>query len=291
MKLAVPRLRLPSFRLGGISTCLGIHFNDKVLRVIELNKDKKPVGEAIEVSLEGRDRAVVLLEVVNKYGLSGKYANVCIPMDEGLLKYYKYPATMSGNDLKNAIDWSIKRELQAMREETYYDYFIIEPQPGGKHVGVVLVMSRKETVESIKRAVESAGLKLRVLDYEVVAIVNYGLYHKLPVPFSILYMDYNYSLLTTYSTSNISYYATYWSYKEFMDTGDEESIDSFFAEIRNLVVLNDLSSMYVAGPVLAEEEMLTRMMENLPILGLLDIEGIKPNFFIPYILSIRGLEE
>ncbi|MEN3028036.1 MAG: hypothetical protein ABDH29_02195 [Aquificaceae bacterium] len=157
-----------------------------------------------------------------------------------------------------------------------------------KNVGVVLVLSRKETVENIRRLIEVPGLKLTVLDYEVVAIINYGLYHKLPIPFSILYVDYNYSILTTYSPTNISYYVTYWSFLEFLRSQEEESIESFFAEIRNIVVLNDLSSMYVAGPILAEEEMLTRIMENLPILGLLDIEGIKPNFFIPYTLSIRG---
>ena len=76
-----------------------------------------------------------------------------------------------------------------------------------------------------------------------------------------------------------------------MKTKDEESFESFFTEIRNIVILNDLSNMYVAGPILAEEELLSSLMENLPILGLLDLEEAKPNFFIPYILSIRGLEE
>ncbi len=276
--------------LKGVKTIVGLQFTDKVIRLLELGKDKKPLSEPIEVNLEGKDKEKVLREVVQKYGLSGKRVVACIAVNDGLLKFYKYPASMSKKDLQSAIEWSIKRELSAMREETYYDYFILEPGAEGKQVGVVLVLSRKETVESIREMVENAGLKLHTLDYEVVAIINYGLYHKLPVPFSILYIDYNYSILTTYSPNNISYYVTYWSFSEFLKSRDEESLESFFAEIRNIVVLNDLSSMYVAGPIIADEEMLTRIMENLPILGILDLEELKPNFFIPYILSIRGME-
>ncbi|WPM32739.1 pilus assembly protein PilM [Hydrogenobacter sp. T-2] len=286
MKLSLP---LPS--LGKkTKTVLGLHYTDKVIRLLELGKDKKPVSEPVELSLEGKDKERVLRELVQKHGLSGKRVAACVSVDDGLLKFYKYPTSMSKKDLQSAIEWSIKRELSAMKEETYYDYFILEPGAEEKQVGVVLVLSRKETVEGIRKMLENAGLKLHILDYEPLAIINYGIYHRLPVPYSILYVDYNYSILTTYSPTNIGYYVTYWSFMEFLKSKDEESLESFFAEIRNIVVLNDLSSMYVAGPILAEEEMLTRVMENLPILGLLDLEELKPNFFIPYILSIRGME-
>ncbi len=298
MKLSLPfkflegmKLSIPLPALGEkTKTLISLHYTDKVIRLLELGKDKKPLSEPIEVSLEGKDKENVLRELVQEYKLSGKKVIACIPVNDGLLKFYKYPASMSKKDLQSAIEWSIKRELSAMKEETYYDYFTLEPRAEEKQVGAVLVLSRKETVESIREMVENAGLRLHILDYEVVAIINYGLYHKLPVPFSILYIDYNYSILTTYSPTNISYYVTYWSFSEFLKSRDEESLESFFAEIRNIVVLNDLSSMYVAGPIIADEEMLTRIMENLPILGLLDLEELKPNFFIPYILSIRGME-
>lgn len=270
---------------------IGLQINDKVIRLLELGRDKRLIGSPIEADAEGKDKASLLKELVQSYGLHGKAVSACVPVNDGLLKFYKYPTAMSRKDLMSAIEWSIKRELSAMKEETYYDYFVLEPRPEDKQLGVVLVLSRKETVENLRGIIESAGLKLHTLDYEVVAIVNYGLYHRLPIPFTILYVDYSYSILVTYSPTNLNYYVTYWSYKGFLKSGDEESLESFFAEIRNIVVLNDLSSMYVAGPVLMEEEMLTKIMENLPILGLLDLEGVKPNFFIPYILSIRGMEE
>lgn len=293
LTLRLPRIpvnvRLPALRRRA-QTVIGLHMNDKVIRLIGLDGEYKPIFEPVEVEIAGKDKEAVLREIVQTYNLSGKKVCACVPVNDGLLKFQKYPSTMSKKDLQNAIEWSAKREIAAMREETYYDYYVME-KPEDKQIGVVLVLSRKETVESIKNMLSNCGLKLYVLDYEVVSILNYGLYHKLPLPFSILYVDYNYSILATYSSANISYSVTYWNFKEALLNNDEESLEGFFAEIRNIVVLNDLSSMYVAGPILAEEEMLLRIMENLPVLGLLDTEGIKPNFFVPYILSIRGMEE
>ncbi|MEN3028800.1 MAG: pilus assembly protein PilM [Aquificaceae bacterium] len=204
MKLALrlprvkPKFPLP-FLKKEVGAAVGLHITDKTLRLLELDKEKKPLFEPVEIRIEGEDRGALLKSIVQERGLSGKGVCACIPVNDGLLKFYKYPTTMSRKDLESAIDWSIKRELTAIKEETYYDYFIIEPRAEDKNVGVVLVLSRKETVENIRRLIESAGLKLTVLDYEVVAIINYGLYHKLPIPFSILYVDYNYSILTTYS--------------------------------------------------------------------------------------------
>lgn len=288
MRLSLPTLRLKSFKKT--RTVLGLQLTQRVIRLVELNKERKPVGEALEVKIDGKSIEAVLKEIVQRYRLAGKEVVTCVPVDDGLLKFYKYPSSMSKKDLQNAIEWSIRRELSTIKEETYYDYYVIEPGKDKKYIGVVLVFSRKETVEKIKRVVESCGLKLHTLDYEVVAIINYGLYHKFPVPFSILYVDYDYSILATYTQTSIAYYVTRWSSIDFWNSKDEESLESYFAEIRNIIVLDDLSSIYLAGPVIEEEEILTSIMENLPILGLLDIEGLKPNFFIPYMLSIRGLE-
>jgi len=168
---------------------------------------------------------------------------------------------------------------------------VLDSFPDPKKVGVIAVIARKETIEGVKRLVEFAGLRLKTLDYEVVAIINYGLYHKLPLPFSILHVDYDYSILVTYSPSNISYYVDQWNLAEYLENKNEETFESFISEIVNLVVLNDITSLYIAGPVLMYEDFTARIMENVPIFGLLDLEGIPSSFFIPYSLCIRGLEE
>ncbi len=275
---------------GKSKACIGLQLTDKVLRIVELDSNKKPLWEPIEVILDGKKKEDVLREIVQKRGLFGKSVCTCVPVNEGLLKFYKYPANISKKDLLNAIDWAIKKEKSSIKEEIYYDYYILDQKSKDNQVGVLLVFSRKEKVENIRSILNKVGLKLHVLDYEIVDIVNYGLYHKLPIPFSILYIDYNHSVLTTYSSESISHYEITWSLSDYLAHQDEEQLDNFFAELRSIIVLNDITSLYVAGPILDQVDLVGRLMENVPILGLLDIEDLKPNFFIPYILSIRGGE-
>lgn len=293
MKLSfkLPTLKLPSINFKPkVKTYIGLQLTDKVLRVLELDREKKPLWEPVEVSLEGKNKEDVLRDIVQRYGLYGKSVSICVPANEGLLKFYKYPANISRNDLQSAIEWSIRRERSSIKEELYHDYYIIDQKLKGNQVGVVVVFSRKETVENIKSILNKVGLKLYVLDYEVITIVNYGLYHQLPLPFSILYIDYDYALFTIYSPENMAYSQIPWSFSDYLLRENEEYLDNFFAEVRNLIVLNDITSLYVAGPILSYENLVSKMMENIPILGLLDLEGLKPNFFIPYTLSIRGME-
>ncbi|MFN7065363.1 MAG: type IV pilus biogenesis protein PilM [Aquificaceae bacterium] len=282
----------PFLGIGGeTKTEIGLQLTDRVIRIVELRRDKKPLWEPLEVAIEGKNKEDVLKGIVQKYKLSGKKVSACVPVNEGLLKFYKYPTNISEKDLNSAIEWSIKRERVSIKEDIYYDYFILEPVAKSNQLGVVVVFTRKETVEGIRNMLNRTGLRLHVLDYEIVSIVNYGLYHRLPLPFSILYIDYDYSILTTYSATNLAYSQIPWNFLDYLNKGDEESFEHFVTELRNVIVLNDITSLYIAGPVLSYEDLVGKMMENVPILGLLDLEGLKPEFFIPYTLSIRGMEE
>jgi type IV pilus assembly protein PilM len=140
--------------------------------------------------------------------------------------------------------------------------------------------------------ISSAGLKPEIIDYEVLAIVNYGIYHKLALPFSILYIDYDYSILLTYNSSNISYSVINWDYLGYIKKAEshlssEELLENFIAEVRNLIVINDIFNVYIAGVALDNQSFLDYMLENLPILALLDAGELPPGFFVPYILSLR----
>jgi len=167
-----------------------------------------------------------------------------------------------------------------------HDYFILRDN---KVLNVVLVMARAESVKKLTNLIRSVGLEPEIVDYEILAIVNYGIYYNLPVPFSILYIDYDYSILVTYSASNLGYSVIYWSFWDYIKTKnkDAELLESFFTEVRNLIVINDIPNIYVAGVALSDEGFVESLLENLPVLGLLDAGELPPNFFIPYMLSIR----
>ncbi len=293
MKLAV---QVPSLTrlFRRTRTGLSVYFTDKILRVLELNSDRKPTFEPVEIFWENEEeekKKRMLSSVIETNGLKGKDVVSCIAVDEGILKFQKFPIAMSKKDLMEAIDWYIKSETQQIKEETIYDYYFLEKEPEDKYIKVVVTIARKSSVERLKETLRNAGLNPKIIDYEVISIINYGLMNKLPPPFSILYVDYHEGILTYYSKNSISYNKIDFNYKYYKETKDSALLDSFLIEVRNLLVINEISNVYLAGSVIADELTLENIMMNLPVLGILDLEEVSPSFFIPYILSLRGLEE
>ncbi|MFZ8787154.1 pilus assembly protein PilM [Thermocrinis sp.] len=281
-----------SFKVKGAKNHLALQVGKSFIRLLELGEDGKPIFQPREIIFEDGDenkKLSALKKIVAEYGLQGHRVIASLPATDGILKLNKYPSKISQKDLNTAIDWVIKRETSQIKEETVYDYFILR---GEDAISVALVLARAESVNRLTNLISSAGLKPEIIDYEVLAIVNYGIYHKLALPFSILYIDYDYSILLTYSPSNISYSVIHWDYlgyskKAGSSSTSEELLESFLAEVRNLIVINDIFNVYVAGVGLNNESFLEYILENLPILGLLDAGELPPNFFVPYILSLR----
>jgi len=285
-------LSFPSLKVKRAKNYLALQVGKSFIRLLELGEDGKPIFQPQDIIFEDGDenkKLSALKKIVAEYGLQGHRVIAALPATDGILKLNKYPSKISQKDLNTAIDWVIKRETSQIKEETVYDYFILR---GEDAISVALVLARAESVNRLTNLISSAGLKPEIIDYEVLAIANYGIYHKLALPFSILYIDYDYSILLTYSPSNISYSVIHWDYlgyskKERSSSTSEELLESFLAEVRNLIVINDIFNVYIAGVALNNESFLEYILENLPILGLLDAGELPPNFFIPYILSLR----
>jgi len=290
MKLLERIRTLSFFPSKGAKNYLALHVGKSFIRLLELGKDEKPIFQPQEIIFEDGDenkKLSALKKIVAEYGLQGHKVIAALPATDGILKLYKYPSKISQKDLNSAIEWRIKSELTQIKEEATYDYFILH---GEDALNLALVLARAESVNRLTNLISSAGLKPEIIDYEVLAIVNYGIYHKLALPFSILYIDYDYSILLTYSPSNISYSVIPWDYLGYSKKAGSSSeglLDNFVAEARNLIVINDILDVYIAGVVLNDQSFLDYILENLPILGLLDVGELPPNFFVPYILSLR----
>jgi type IV pilus assembly protein PilM len=288
----IKTLSFPSFKVKWAKNYLALQVGKSFIRLLELGQDGKPIFQPQEIIFEDRDenkKLSALKKIVAEYGLQGHRVIAALPATDGILKLNKYPSKISQKDLNTAIDWVIKRETSQIKEETVYDYFILR---GEDAISVALVLARAESVNRLANLISLAGLKPEIIDYEVLAIVNYGIYHKLALPFSILYIDYDYSILLTYSPSNISYSVIHWDYlgyskKAGSSSTSEELLESFLAEVRNLIVINDIFNVYIAGVILSNQSFLDYILESLPILGLLDAGELPPNFFIPYTLSLR----
>ncbi len=299
MKLSLPKFNLPNFgvlsflRKKKINTSLALQITDRSLRILELNDNLEPKFEPIFHLWENSDikeKQKILREYVNKYNLAGRDVISVLNTNDGFLQYVRYPATLSRKELITSIDWTVKRKQAEIGEDSFYDYYIMK-EADGKNIGVVIVFARKDVVNNMQKLIEGAGLNLKILDYEIVALIDYGLMENLPKPFSMLYVDYDYFVLVSYTGNFVNYSFMHINLDAYIKTQDMEILENFFAEVRNYLVVGDILNVYLAGPILEEKEMLDIIMENLPIIGLLDLPNLKPGFLIPYILCIRGREE
>ncbi len=294
MKLALPQIKVPRFQLpslgGKKEVSLAVYVTDSFVRLLELNPSKEPAFPPVEQEWEGKreeEKKIILRQLVERNGLLGRDVISCLTARDGILKVQRYPSTMPKKDMMDALNWYIRSEVAQIKEETVYDFYI--NQSSDKYVQALITIARKSTVDKLKEFLEAGGLNPRIIDYEVVAIINYGLYMNLPAPFAILYIDKHSTMLVYYGETSISFNEITFDFK--LAENDTTILEQFLIEVRNLLVINEISSVYLAGAIIENQEMLDNVMSNLPILGLLDLENLPSSFFIPYTLSIRGLEE
>ena len=286
-------IKLPEISLGrGVKTALSVYITPEVLRILELNSERRPVFQPVEHIWEGKrdeEKLAILKEYIQRYNLKGKTAHTCITAKNGILKIQKYPTSLPKKDLDEAIRTFIQVEKENLREDSIADYFLWESDDGNYRI-VALVIVRKLVYEKLKEIIEKSGLKLGIVDFEVTAIVNGGLEFNLKKPFAILYVDYHESVFVYYTGTSIVYNILSFSMKDYMENKDELMLQDFLIEVRNILTVNEVTAIYLAGKVIEDSDLLDILMTNLPILSLLEPENLKASFFIPYTLCVRGIE-
>ncbi|NPA32181.1 MAG: pilus assembly protein PilM [Aquificae bacterium] len=290
-KIKKPSLSLPSLPFLSKSS-LSVYLTPHFVRILELDKDGVPTFEPVEFEWHDKreeEKLNILREFVEKLGLKGKKAHTCITAKNGILKVHKFPATLSRKDLQEAIDTFIRIEKENIKEESIYDYYVWESEDKRFKI-IALVIVRRVFYEELRKFIESAGLKLGIVDYEVSTIVNGGLLFNLREPFAILYVDHHESLFVYYTGQSIVYNISNFSLREYLQTKDDFLLEEFFIEIKNLLLVNEVNALYLAGKVIEHEELFEKLMTNLPILSPLEPPHLRASFFIPYTLSMRGLK-
>ncbi|RUM31333.1 MAG: pilus assembly protein PilM [Aquifex sp.] len=295
MKL-LEKLKKRSFKLPSLSfspkTSLSIFLTPEFLRIMEIDKEGNPTFDPVEIDLSGKsevERLNLLIEKVNELGIKGKVVHTCITARNGILKVQKFPSTLGKKELKEAIDTMITIEKENLKEESIYDYFIQETEDG-KFKIVYLVLVRKIAYENIRRFLEGAGLKLGIIDYEITTLVNAGFHFNLRIPFAILYIDFHESIFLYYTGQSLTYNVLNFSFREYLETQEEFMIEDFFVEVKNQLIINEVSTLYLAGKAIENDEILDKILTNLPVLSPLEPPNASASFLIPYILCMRGFE-
>ena len=287
-------ISLPKVPIGrGGKTALSVYLTPELLRILEINSDGKPTFQPVEYIWEGKneeEKLAILKRYVEQYNLKGKIAHTCITAKNGILKLQRYPANLPKKDLQEAIRAFVQVEKENLKEESVADYFVWNSEDGNYRI-VALAIVRKAVYDKLREIVEKAGLKLGIVDFEVTAIVNGGLELNLRKPFTILYIDYHESVLVHYMGTSVAYNVLYFTMKDYLETRDELILQDLIIEVRNILTVNEITAIYLAGKAIEDKDLLDALMTNLPIMSFLEPENLKASFFIPYTLCLRGLEE
>lgn len=289
----IKNLRVPEIPLGrGAKTSLSVYITPEILRILELDEERNPTFTPVEEIWEGKteeEKLSILRRYVERYKLKGKQAHTCITARNGILKIQKYPSNLPKKDLEEAIKTFIEVEKENLREDSVADYYTWSSEDGNYKI-VAFVIVRKLVYEKLREIVNKAGLELGIVDFEITAIVNGGIEFNLKKPFAILYVDYHESIFVYYTGTSIVYNLLSFSMRDYLETKDNILLEDFLIEVRNILTVNEVTAMYLAGKVIEHNELLDVLMTNLPILSLLEPENLRSSFFVPYILCVRGIE-
>ena len=265
-------------------------YNKNLLRALALNSKRKTLLEPFEHFSPEEIPEEEAIELLKKYmeqiNIKNLKVGTYIPTVEGILRMYTYPATLSKQELLKSLELYIHQEIAEVysNKEVTYKYIIL-PRKEDEPYKVLVAIVESEALNKVKRFAAALGIELDIVSYEPVCILNFAFLKGLYSDFSILYTDYTKVILLTYKGNNLFYENFYYNYQpELLNSAE---FNDLIWNIRNYIVINDISNIFLAGLFVEDERVLEIIMEKIPIFGILSPENVPDRFSLLYTLSER----
>lgn len=212
-KLKLPKLTkitIPSFgKLGGRQrSSIAIEIDEDICKVSALSLNKGSLEIPVlpfEFEITGDDEQIgkFLKEELNRRGLTNvNSANFSIPLSATLYKNIKLPKT-SYKEIKDAVEWQIRDDIENLRTSTVFDYAVISEE--NNTINVLVVITKLSVIESIFTIAESAGITPNIIDSKGDSLINTVLLQKEKVEaykeesnICVIHLDRNESYLIFY---------------------------------------------------------------------------------------------
>jgi len=267
------------------------YFYDKnLLRAAVFNRNGEPILEPFEkFSPEGisEEEAVELLRnyISNLEDKKLKTATY-IPVREGMLRLYTYPATLTESEMLKSLKLYIQQEISELYsdKEVIYKYTFL-PRIEEEPYKILAAIVEINALNKIKNFAAKLGIELDIVSYEPICILNFAYLKGLTSDFSILYTDYTKLILLAYNQNRILYEVFYYNYSP--NLLDSEEFNNLIWNIRNYIVINDLSNIFLTGLYVENPQIVEIIMDKLPIFGILSLESVPDRFTLLYTLSAR----
>jgi type IV pilus assembly protein PilM len=132
---------------------------------------REAVTDGNIVNLEAVSAA--LERALRKLGSRTKAAAAALPTSMVITKRLTLPATDRDDDLEMAVEGEANQYIPFALDEVNLDYYVIGPVANDDtQIEVMIAAARREKVEDRVAALESAGLKPKVMDVEAMAVMS-----------------------------------------------------------------------------------------------------------------------
>jgi type IV pilus assembly protein PilM len=142
------------------------------LRVESYAAEATPVNAVNEKNIVDADAvAEAIRRAVKRAGTKATDVAVAISGDAAITKIIQLPARLGPSDIEGQVELQADQYIPFPMEEVRHDFEVIGPSARDQEMlDVLLVATRTENVEQRQAAVESAGLRARVVDVESFAL-------------------------------------------------------------------------------------------------------------------------
>ncbi len=302
------------FNLSSKKEAIGIQLNDNFARLAFLSKNNSSFHMKtlpFEVEFKKEDIGFKIKEQLIKKGIRTKTAAFSIPISSTLYKNLKLPK-MPKKELKEAIEWNIREEVQNLKGATVFDYAIISEEDNSYNI--LVVIAKKSHIDFIFSTAKEIGIKPDIIDSEGIALFNLAIeQHKknggseedrslcvinIDKQDSYLLFKQNNIILQTLDFSVRKYNKANPEEKEAMITKLINELNYFF------LTFNEPSKLFTSGYLIDFPEINSYLksnfgdkfeIEDINPLEALDIkekcEGICGHFSVPFSLAFEELNQ
>jgi type IV pilus assembly protein PilM len=165
---------------------MGLDIGSSSIRLLQLSRhgnsykvdhfaiEPLPSGVIVEKSVQDIDAiSDAIQSAVRNSGSSSKYCAVAVSGSAVFTKTISLPANLADSDIESQVQIEANQYIPYPLDEISLDFEVIGPSPkNADMVDILLAASKNENVESRQDALESLGLKAKVVDVESFAIAN-----------------------------------------------------------------------------------------------------------------------
>ncbi|MEE4294703.1 MAG: pilus assembly protein PilM [Xanthomonadales bacterium] len=165
---------------------MGLDIGSSSIRLLQLSRhgnsykvdhfaiEPLPSGVIVEKSVQDIDAiSDAIQSAVRNSGSSSKYCAVAVSGSAVFTKTISLPSNLADADIESQVQIEANQYIPYPLDEISLDFEVIGPSPkNADMVDILLAASKNENVESRQDALESLGLKAKVVDVESFAIAN-----------------------------------------------------------------------------------------------------------------------